>query len=784
MSTIGKKHNLERWGRIESWKRGIIAAAMVASLLSIGAPAIPVEAATDDEGFRRVSTFTVASNNDDATAETVAEIVSATEDGTLLAYTDGEGDAIGFVDIADPANPTPAGTLDVGGEPTSIVIWGNRALVGINTSESFTEPSGALLVVDLPVGGQVPTIRQALPLGGQPDSVALSLDTAYAAIVIENERDEDLGDGELPQAPAGELIIADLNRNGTVDRLRTVDLTGLASYGSDDPEPEFVDINWRNEAFVSLQENNYVAIVDLLSGSVTGGFEAGTVDLDHVDAVEDDSIILADSISDVPREPDALTFLPDLLIATANEGDLFGGSRGFTIFDYDGNVMYDSGSSFDHLAVRHGHYPEGRSENKGSEPEAIEWGRYGDDDLLFVGSERGSFVAVYELDGAVPTFDQFLPTGLGPEGLLAIPHRDLLVVSAEVDDPEFGVRATISIYHRGADPDRPDIVSVDDANGLPTPWGALSGMVADPEVPGTAYAVSDSFYADNAIFRIDVSTNPATIARETVLTLGGEPVSYDPEGISLRSDGGFWIVSEGGVSVDADDPADFSYGQNLLLAVGPDGAVLDEIGLPEAVVECRAATIEITDGSISRGMRRDLRFGFEGVTEDADGLVHVATQRGWNYADVTVSTADGEVSCADLSNPEDTTSIWTYDPADDTWTEGYYLLEEKPEQASWVGLSEITALEDGSVLVIERDNRTGDFAEIKTVVKVDLETGDGLILDILPAMRECNCWVSDKPESLAVIDGELFVVTDNDGVDDWSGETQLLRLGPLSDLGL
>ena len=39
-------------------------------------------------------------------------------------------------------------------------------------------------------------------------------------------------------------------------------------------------------------------------------------------------------------------------------------------------------------------------------------------------------------------------------------------------------------------------------------------------------------------------------------------------------------------------------------------------------------------------------------------------------------------------------------------------------------------------------------------------------------------WISDKLEGLAVLaNGELVAVTDNDGVDDATGETLFLRLG-------
>jgi hypothetical protein len=67
-----------------------------------------------------------------------------------------------------------------------------------------------------------------------------------------------------------------------------------------------------------------------------------------------------------PR-PDAVAWISDgrqSHIATANEGDLFGGSRGFSIFDAQGHLVFDSGVSYEEVAVRHGHYPEDRSEKR------------------------------------------------------------------------------------------------------------------------------------------------------------------------------------------------------------------------------------------------------------------------------------------------------------------------------------------------------------------------------------------------------------------------------------
>ena len=110
----------------------------------------------------------------------------------------------------------------------------------------------------------------------------------------------------------------------------------------------------------------------------------------------------------------------------------------------------------------------------------------------------------------------------------------------------------------------------------------------------------------------------------------------------------------------------------------------------------------------------------------------------------------------------------------------------RPTYASWVGLSEITYAPDGSYIVLERDNRTGDFAQLKTLVKVRHDAfANGLVsnseksvYDMMPNLKATNGWITDKPEGVAITrDGHTFVVTDNDGVEDWSGETWFLDLG-------
>jgi len=745
----------------------------------------PLGSDTRAFNFVRVATLPVCAqiNADcDTDTETAAEIVDVSEDGTTLIYTDSPRGVIGFVDITTPDAPAPLGILELGGEPTSVAVKGRYALVGVNTSASLADPSGKLAVVDIASRTLVTTID----LRGQPDSVAVSPDKAYAAIAIENERDEDIDDGQIdrtPQAPAGYLVVADISAaDPAAWTTRDVDLTGLALIAPTDPEPEYVDINSDNMAVVTLQENNHLVLVDLATATVTGHFSAGRVSLDQVDTVEEDIISQTGSLSNIVREPDGVTWIDSNHFVTADEGDMNGGSRGFTVFNTSGEVVFASGNQLEHLTARLGHYPEGRSENKGNEPENAEFGRYGDRPLLFINSERSSIVAVYDVtDPRSPEFLQTLPAAAGPEGVKAIPGRNLLVVASEEDD-RGSFRGAVNVYRYGEqDATYPAIQSTDRNDGTPIPFAALSGLAADQSDTSRLWSIEDSAFRASRIFGLDVSTTPASLDREIRITDGNgvlaalptagataddnafddtdldalindddSTVNLDPEGIAVASGGGFWVASEGSGTVgDSSRPVE---SLNLIVKTDTRGVITDVVTLPDDL----------------NNMQR--RFGFEGVAE-YNGKLYVAFQRAWNSE----------------ANPR----IGIYDLATESWTFVFYPLDTVESQnGGWAGLSDLASLGDGRFLVLERDNQSGPDAAIKRVYRVNLATATAdstisktLVRNLIPDLKATGGMVPEKVEGLTVTtSGEVWINNDNDGVDDNSGENQLIHIGNMADL--
>ncbi len=209
-----------------------------------------------------------------------------------------------MIDIQDPLNPKALGNLKMQGEPTAVSVIGNTAFVAVNTSESYKNPSGSVHAIDLKSQKEI----NRCELGGQPDSTASAPDGSFISIAIENVRDEDLGDGRIPQMPAGDLVMISVRDvNLVCGSMKRVNLTGFASIGAEDPEPEFVDINDLGETVLTLQENNHIAVVDR-DGKIISHFSAGVTDLEEIDVLDErGALIFNGSQKNRLREPDGIS---------------------------------------------------------------------------------------------------------------------------------------------------------------------------------------------------------------------------------------------------------------------------------------------------------------------------------------------------------------------------------------------------------------------------------------------------------------------------------------------
>lgn len=143
-----------------------------------------------------------------------------------------------------------------------------------------------------------------------------------------------------------------------------------------------------------------------------------------------------------------------------NDGDVeqifaFGG-RSFSIWDANGNIVYDSGSDFARITAsvdsRIFNGGDRRSDDKGAEPEAVTVGKIAGETYAFIGLERTGGIMVYNVtDPLSPYFVQYInntnPDGdvdagtagdVAPEGMVFIPaakspiRLPLLAVTNEV----------------------------------------------------------------------------------------------------------------------------------------------------------------------------------------------------------------------------------------------------------------------------------------------------------------------------------------------------------------
>lgn len=205
-------------------------------------------------------------------------------------------------------------------------------------------------------------------------------------------------------------------------------------------EPEYIALSKDSKtAYVTLQETNEVAVVDVVNGRVQGYFNMGVAQ--HQADRRPDGWVRFDQAVLALREPDGIALTPDgKYFLTADEGDtdtvvvggeepLQSGGRTVSVFDAQtGDFVADTGNQLDEITFANHVYPDRRSNKKGAEPEMLVTFEMEGQPWVVVGMERADSVVLIALND--PTQPKVVALGKipgeenpSPEGIAHFEHN-------------------------------------------------------------------------------------------------------------------------------------------------------------------------------------------------------------------------------------------------------------------------------------------------------------------------------------------------------------------------
>ena len=388
------------------------------------------------------------------------------------------------VDVLNAMNGSLLQHIDTTGfgSINSVAIHNGLAAFAMESSADRTLP-GQVVLFDTASRSLASGVNQ-IAVGALPDMLTFSADGSK--LLVANEATP-VTYGAYD--PAGSVSIINMSTRTAT----TAGLSGVATSGSAirspgmDYEPEYIAINAAGtQAYVTLQEANAMGVLDLNTQQFTSVIGLGTKDFslpgNEIDPSHKDSKIELRS-ADVQGfyQPDAIAAYDvggQTLLVMANEGDtreddgdkarlkdsgLTGpadlnqlnistsdstagdlytfGARSFSIRDTSGNIVFDSGNQLDAEAIARGIYDDGRSDDKGVEPEGVTLMEIGGEMYAFIGLERTTraAVAIYQItDPAHASFIDMIVTDgdVAPEGLMGftLGGHSYLAIANEVSN--------------------------------------------------------------------------------------------------------------------------------------------------------------------------------------------------------------------------------------------------------------------------------------------------------------------------------------------------------------
>ena len=307
---------------------------------------------TDSAAGASVSMAPIGSYASGQLAESAAEIVAYHAQSQRILVVNALSGEIDVLDASNPEAPSKIGSISAGSdkEINSVTVREDGlAIAAVQQSDKLLEGEALFFNADAEDLGTAELGR--VTIGALPDNVHITEDDAYALVANEGEPSNELNaEGTAYLAdPAGSVSVITLPALGTVAAasqgdVRTADFTAFDAPGalhedirifgpedhhnqpSLDLEPEYV-ASANGKAFVTLQENNAIAIIDIASATVENIVPAHIADHSQI-AIDPSNKDDAAELRTIPVKglsmPDSIHAFStngQTYFATANEGD-------------------------------------------------------------------------------------------------------------------------------------------------------------------------------------------------------------------------------------------------------------------------------------------------------------------------------------------------------------------------------------------------------------------------------------------------------------------------------
>lgn len=315
---------------------------LIAALALLAAIAFPASSTTA-AAKGRISLEVLGTYRTGVFAESAAEIVANDPESQRLFVVNANAGVVDILDIQDPTDPVKVGVIDagdLGAQVNSVDI--NEGVVAVAIEPDPNQNPGRVAFYDA-AGALLSDVQ----VGSLPDMLAFTPDGSKVVVANEGESDGYWTGGVDPE---GSVSIIDLSVgagnveqsdvatasferfNDQRDRLVAdgVRIFGPGATVAEDLEPEYVAVAKNSSrAWVSLQENNALAVINLNQARVTDILPLGFMDHSRrnrgIDASDEDGEI------NIQAWPVRGVYMPDALdafkhngqeyILSANEGD-------------------------------------------------------------------------------------------------------------------------------------------------------------------------------------------------------------------------------------------------------------------------------------------------------------------------------------------------------------------------------------------------------------------------------------------------------------------------------